>query len=428
MGMSRPIKDMSMPDKKTRVPLYALYITSLISVTGDAMAAIAIPWFVLETTGSTVQTGIVAFFSVAPIVIGMFFGGTIVDRTGYKPVSVFADLASGLTILLIPVLYATVGLEFWQLLVLIFLGNLMDAPGRSARQSLLPEVAEAAGMSLERAAGLNESLQRATTMIGAPIAGLLIAALGATGVLAIDAITFIISALGMLIFIPSHLANKNRPNTGSSYWADLKEGYRFMRTDRLLLSLMLIIMVTNMIDYSLGAVTLPVYMRTLFGPDSGATTLGLVSGAFGAASLLSGLLYSWLGDRFPNQLRLVAICFVLLSARFFLYAFFPPVIGLVAISVLAGIFAGPLNPVLSTIEYRRIPPAMRGRVQGMMSAGVLVAMPIGGVLGGFMLEWVDMQTALVLYGAAYIVSTSLLFFNRDDATYTAPSVERATGD
>ncbi|MCB9460778.1 MAG: MFS transporter [Anaerolineaceae bacterium] len=417
-----------MPDRKTRLPLYTLYITSLISITGDAMAAIAIPWFVLETTGSTVQMGIVAFFSVMPIVIGMFFGGTIVDRTGYKRVSVFADLASGLTILLIPVLYATVGLEFWQLIVLIFLGNPMDAPGRSARRSLLPELAEVAGMSLERATGLSESLERAATMVGAPIAGLLIAAMGATGVLTIDAITFIISALGMILFIPAHLANKNRPETDASYWQDIKAGYQYMRIDRLLLSLMFVIMVTNMIDYSFSAVTMPVYMRTLFGVEEGAATLGFVTGIFGAASLLSGLLYSWLGDRVPNQLRLVAVCFVLLSGRFFLYALFPPIVGLIAISVTMGAMAGPLNPILSAIEYRRIPPAMRGRVLGMMSAGVLVAMPIGGVLGGFILEWVNMQTALVLYGVVYTAVTSLLFFSRADATYTAPGVEGVVGD
>ena len=87
---------------KKRLPLYTLYAMSLVSVTGDAMAAVAIPWFVLQTTGSAAQAGIAAFFGVAPIIIGTFFGGTVVDRNGYKRSSVIADLASGLTMLLIP--------------------------------------------------------------------------------------------------------------------------------------------------------------------------------------------------------------------------------------------------------------------------------------------------------------------------------------
>lgn len=63
------------------------------------MAAIAIPWFVLQTTGSTAQTGIAAFFSITPIVLAMFFGGTVVDRVGYKRVSVLADLTSSVTMM-----------------------------------------------------------------------------------------------------------------------------------------------------------------------------------------------------------------------------------------------------------------------------------------------------------------------------------------
>ena len=105
---------------KNRVPLYSLFTTSLISVTGDVMAALAVPWFVLQTTGSPTQTGIASAFAIMPIVLAMIFGGTLVDRIGYKRVSVLADLASGITMLMIPLLHLTIGLEFWQLLVLVF--------------------------------------------------------------------------------------------------------------------------------------------------------------------------------------------------------------------------------------------------------------------------------------------------------------------
>src|SRR5215510_14369939 len=81
---------------KNRVPLYSLFTTSLISVTGDVMASLAIPWFVLQTTGSVTQTGITVFFGILPMVIAMAFGGTLVDRIGYKRISVLADLARGI--------------------------------------------------------------------------------------------------------------------------------------------------------------------------------------------------------------------------------------------------------------------------------------------------------------------------------------------
>lgn len=397
---------------RNRLPLITLFITTLISTTGDVMAAIAIPWFVLETTGSTVQTGITAFFSVVPIVIGMAFGGTLVDRLGYKRVSVVADFASGLTILLIPLLHATVGLAFWQLLLLVFLGNLMDAPGRSARRSMLPELAELAGMSIERATGLIESLNRATTMIGAPVAGLLIVFVGATGVLVVDAITFGVSSIGVLLFIPIALFAKNQSESDNSYWQDLREGYGFVRKDTLVLTLIVALMTTNMIDYAWSAVTHPVYMRTVFGEEQGAVLFGLLVGLFGAASLISGLLFSWRGDRIPNHPRFLAIIFCLIPLRFLMFASFAPFPALLITYILSGLLAGPINPILSTIMYKRVPDNMRGRVFGILSAGVLVAMPLGGLIGGFFAEWLSMEVALIIYTIIYLIATGSLLFNR----------------
>lgn len=403
-----------------RIPLYTLFITMLISVTGDAMVAIAIPWFVLETTGSVVQTGIVAFFSVTPIIIGTSFGGPWVDRLGYKRVSVVADLASGLTILLIPILHSTVGLEFWQLLALVFLGNLMDAPGSSARSAMLPELAEEAGMSVERAVGLSESLHRATSMIGAPIAGVLIAVLGATGVLTIDALTFGLSAFGIILFIPSSLIDKNKPEEGNSYWEDLKAGYRFIQKDYFVFSIIVTVMITNMVDFSMTAVTYPVYMRTVFGAGDGATLFGILIGLFGASALASGLIFSWLGERVPSQRLLLAVVFFALSFRFLVFALFPPFWGLLLVVIASGLLAGPINPIISTILYRRIPDDMRGRIFGILSAGVLVAMPLGGVFGGFFLEWFNLEITLVIYTIIYVLATSSLFMNPHIKTLDKP--------
>src|SRR5512140_354871 len=124
-----------------RLPLYALFAATVISVSGNVMAFIAIPWFVLQTTHSASQTGLTAAVTALPAIIAAFFGGVLVDRIGYKRTSILADLASGFAIALIPLLYAVTGLAFWQLLVLVFIGNLLDAPGQTARAALTPDLA-----------------------------------------------------------------------------------------------------------------------------------------------------------------------------------------------------------------------------------------------------------------------------------------------
>jgi MFS family permease len=143
---------------RDRKPILAVFLSDAISLSGNAIAAVAIPWFVLDLTGSPALTGVTAFFTVLPTVIALFLGGTIVDRLGFRTTSVIADLASGAAVAAIPVLHLTVGIEFWQLVVLVFLGALLDAPGMTARESLVPDLAELAGMRLERATGIVQGI------------------------------------------------------------------------------------------------------------------------------------------------------------------------------------------------------------------------------------------------------------------------------
>src|SRR5688500_12975185 len=174
-----------------RVPLLALYAADAISVTGNVMALVAIPWFVLELTGSAALTGVTAFFSTLAAVIAAFFGGTLVDRVGFRAMSVISDLASSLAIAAIPLLFLTVGVQPWMLMALVFLGALLDAPGTAARSSMLPDLATLSGTPIERAASVSQAVRRGAILVGAPLAGVLIVAIGTPGVLLLDAVSFL---------------------------------------------------------------------------------------------------------------------------------------------------------------------------------------------------------------------------------------------
>ena len=115
---------------RRRAPLYALYVADVISLAGNAVAQLAIPWFVLTTTGSASLTGLAVFFNFLPVVLAAFFGGVVVDRLGFRTASVVADLASAGAVAAIPLLDATVGIELWQL---FGAGLPRRAPGRAGR-------------------------------------------------------------------------------------------------------------------------------------------------------------------------------------------------------------------------------------------------------------------------------------------------------
>src|SRR5919106_3048782 len=142
-----------------RAPLYALFVADSISLVGNVVAQLAIPWFVLVTTGSAALTGLAVFFNFLPVVLAGFFGGVVVDRLGFRTTSVLADLASAGAVAAIPLLHSTVGIQLWQLLALVFVGALLDAPGATARAALFPDVVELARTPIERAAGVRGAIQ-----------------------------------------------------------------------------------------------------------------------------------------------------------------------------------------------------------------------------------------------------------------------------
>ncbi|HET9587347.1 MAG TPA: MFS transporter [Anaerolineales bacterium] len=393
--------------QKNNLPIISLFTANAISLVGNVLSAIAIPWFVLQTTGSAAQTGITGFFTVLPVVLAGLFGGTLVDRLGYKRTSILADIASGVTTAMIPLLYLTIGLEFWQLMVLVFLGALLDAPGSTARSALVPELAAMAHMPIERATSLIQIIERSSRMIGAPLSGLLIALVGTENVLWLNAASFFISAGIVAAAIKIHHPIQPEENEPiGSYFDELRQGLRFIFNDKLMLAIVILVMVTNFLDAVFGGVVQPVFVKQVYGQ---ALDLGLLIAANGAGAVIGALLFSAVGPRLPRH-SVFVFGFVLTSLKFFLYATYPPLWVALVFIVLFSMGAGPLNPIISAVEYERVPKNMRGRVGGAVGAGAWSAMPLGMLIGGVMTEQFGIHPMLLGLGTMYLFTTLSMAF------------------
>ena len=107
------------PGTPYRAPLVAFLVANVVSICGTRVSAIAIPWFVLVSTGSPVKMGLVAAAETLPLVISKAFGGPLIDRLGGRLVSVGADTCSAVVVGLIPLLHLLGALHFSTLLVLV---------------------------------------------------------------------------------------------------------------------------------------------------------------------------------------------------------------------------------------------------------------------------------------------------------------------
>ncbi|MEU8538613.1 MFS transporter [Streptomyces sp. NPDC048717] len=388
-----------------RAPLATVLAANAVSISGNSLTLIGVPWFALETTGSAGKAGLVAFCAAAPVVVSAIAGGPVIDRIGRRRVSVVSDLVCALALAAIPLLNHVGLLRFWMLCALMAVTGLFHAPGETARNALVPDLAGRAGTPLSRAASLYDAVSRGARMTGAAVGGLLVALIGADTVLYVDGATFLTSSLLVLAGlrgIPSAEPQRDAPALNlATYRADLREGYSFLLRTRLLLAVDLMVMITNGLSMSWSSVLLPIHAREELG---GSAAQGLLVAVFGGSALAGALLYGAIGHRFRRR-PVYTVGFLISTAPILTAAFTHTTPPLVVAAAFGGLGAGVLNPILGTVFYEVVPDELRTRVGGASTAAVLLTTPLGGLAAGFLVDSAGITAALLWVGGAFFLAT-----------------------
>ncbi|WP_146107873.1 MFS transporter [Actinokineospora auranticolor] len=373
-----------------------------LSLCGSAMSVLAVPWFVLQTTGSAAKTGLVAGVEMAGTAAAALLGAPLVDRLGRRVSSALSDLCGAAAVGAIPLLWATVGLPFGVLLLLTALVGLLTSPGTMARASMMPALVARAGIPAERGAGAYDGASRGARMLGAPLAGVLIAGFGPGAVLIIDATTFVLSAVLVAALVPS--SPGGRAATG--YLHRLRGGLDYLRDDRLMRAILWLLVLLNLLDAAWMSVLLPVYAQQVF--DS-SVALGLMLGFFAAGGLAGTVAFAWIGARLPRRQTFLLAFLISGAPRFAVLAVQTSLATHLVVLTLCGVAVGALNPILSVTQYERVPDEMRPMAIGVLNAGALGGIPAGALLGGLAVETVGAYSTAAAIGVLYLVITAIPF-------------------
>ena len=387
-----------------RTPVVGGLVAEGVSFVGTRISMIAIPWFVLSTTGSATQTGLVAAAEITPLVLLKALGGPLLDRVGPRRVTLTCDLLSTFVVAAIPLLHGLGLLSFPTLLALVAVAGALRGPGDAGKAAMSPELARTAGWSLERVSGLASAVERTSSMGGAALAGLLVAGVGAADALYVDAASFLVS------FVVFGLATRGlgRPvppeveAQPTSYATELRQGWDFLRTEPVLIAICVMVAVTNLVDQAWTAVLAPVWAK-----DSGAgvAVLGTLFAVMSGASVVGALAAARWGETLP-RFRTYVVAFLVAGApRFVVMALESPLWAVFAVTAVAGVAAGFLNPILGAVILERIPAPLLGRVSSLNTAICWSLMPLGGVLGGLAVAGLGISPALLVAGAVYLVTT-----------------------
>ncbi len=377
-------------------PLVALLTAEAISSLGSRMTILALPWFVLVTTGSAAKMTLVLAVQLVPVALLGIPSGTVVSRLGARTTMVVGDAVRAPLMLAIPLLYGAGLLTFPLLLACVFAMGVFLAPYFSAERLILPELVGDDERTVAQANAIVEGTQRATALLGPVLAGGLIAAIGAANVLYVDGATFLVSFLILVTLVP-----RRRPIVQTDEARGLLAGIRFLLRDRFLRILAFTSLFTNLFGQMLTA-SLPVLAYENFDGRSGIA--GLFFAAFGAGAVIGSAVAVKLAPRF-EPVRLGALALVGLALPLPLLGLPLPAAAVIAVLFTSSLFGPLVNAPLLGVITMRTPEALRPKVMTALLTMGLLAGPAGLlVVGPMLVAWGPRPVLLAVAVGQFLAS------------------------
>lgn len=393
-----------------RARLATLVTADIISTLGTRVSLVAIPWLVLETTGSPALMGLVAAAETIPYMLTGTLAAPLADRVGLRRTSVVADTGSAVAMAAVAL---SPHLGIGVLVVLVAVAGGLRGVGDRVKHVMMRPAAEAAGVRLIRLTSVYEGLNRVVTLLGASLGGLLIFWFGTTAALWIDAGTFAVCALliGLLVVFPAPTAADAAVREG--YWTALRGGFRYVGQDRLLRDMLVVVFALNMVANASIAVFVPIWVDRVLGSPAG---LGLVLGAFGSGALLGSVLFTWLGPRLPAFTTFLLGAALSGTPRLLALAATDDLVIVVGVTFVSAIGVAAINPLLGVTLYERVPPALQTRVLGIAGSVAFAGLPVGALLGGWGVTAFGLTPTLLASAVVCLAVTAVPLVGRPPST------------
>jgi MFS family permease len=389
-----------------------LFCGTSLSHVGDFIQAMAQSWLVWQMTKSPFLLGIVGFAQALPRLLLGAIGGAIVDRVERRRLLLCTQFLAMAQAFTFWALVQFGGVEFWHVLVLVLFLGTVNSLNQTARHSLINNIVPRE--DLMNAIALNSSLANLAKIIGPSLGGVLIGVIGIAGCLLVNAVSFFAIIVTLVVMeIPP---GKAKVAEETRFWQEVCEGYRFLRGERRLLSVILL-------TYGIALVGTP-YSRFLpvFATDvlhAGPTTFGLLLAAPGMGAVFAGLGIASLG-RLRRRLHFVATAVLAFSISLMLFSFSRSVY----LSMLFLIFVGASNiafrAVANSIVQMETPPQYLGRMlslffmdKGLWSFGTLFIGSVAHLIGT--------PRAITISGAFCAIAASVLLYQQRQARGGAPA-------
>ena len=371
-----------------RRAVIALLLAEVISTTGAEITTVALPWFVLVTTGSPARMGSVLAAGFLGMAVLGIPSGRAATAVGPRRTMLIADAACAPTIALIPILHWTGLLSFPIVLAVAFVVGAFFPAYTSSQSLVLASLVDEDEGRLVRTGALLGSFNETASFVGPALGGVLVALLGAAPVLLIDAASYLVAFALVGSLVPAVHAEQSEPSQRT-----VRAGLRYIRGNRRLARTVIGLAIVEL-GFTAMIATLPVLTRQRY--HATARVAGWLLASYGAGGLLSTRARSVDG----RTARLAIVALALTTWPLLLTL---PSYG-VAIAIAAnGLCSGLFFPRFFASVTLRTPRALRARVSAAVNTAISATGPIGFVGAGLLLQHASLRaTYAVVAGSATV--------------------------
>jgi MFS family permease len=373
-----------------------LWAGSTISLMGDQFYLVALPWVVLQLTGSAIAVGTIMMSAAIPRAVLMLMGGAVTDRVSPRRILIYTASTRTALVGAIGALLWFNALHVWELYILGFAFGVADAFSMPAASTYLPLLVKRE--QLVQANSLFQTTSQLTTLTGPAPAGIVVKALGVAWAFLLDAVSFlfIIAALWRLPDPPKPQSAGRPPMLQA-----ITEGITYVRRDAPLGTLLLVTAMLNLCLSGPLAVGLPYMIKIKFGS---ATAFGLVLSSV-AAGGLAGAFLAGLWKVRRRGLLILSMC-TLISLSLCTLGMMGRLWELMAMLTVIAMASGICNVHIIAWIQQRVEASVRGRVMSVVMLSGFGLLPVSLAAAGLLVAW-NITWMFLLAGTAMLLVTGV---------------------
>jgi MFS family permease len=373
-------------------PFLLLFSSTLLSLLGGMFTVVAMPWLVLQLTGSGVALGTVLALETVPSAVLMLVGGAASDRFSPRATMLVSAAVRAVLIAGLAALVIGRAVQLWEVYGVALLTGIVGAFLLPARFAILPSIVD--DRHLEAGNALLNLSGQATGVVGPVVAGLLVAAVGTGPAFVVDAGAFAVATV-LLLLMPA-AAGASRGTGGTGLLAQIGDGLAYAWRDVAIRWTLLVVAIVDFCAAAAISVGLPVLARQRFA--QGAVAFGALLAGWGIGAAIGALAAGL--TRLPRRFGPVAMAGVIWVGVWVAVVGVAPVLPLAVAAIGVGaVAAGLINTYFLTWLQRRTDELFRGRVMSLVMLASQGLVPLALLVAGFVVQ----QRAETLFLAAGLI-------------------------